>query len=138
MKPGDRVVLELTHDQAKIVERAVELLFRLHIGQFNEIKFALLNRRDERNTNSWQDIDMLLGILQNHFFPRLAPGESFNVNCCEECNIAYSIYQAVRYVNAWHMNPEGGIGVSYDPPMYTGVPIPKCYLVKEGEEHKAD
>ena len=139
MKPGDRVILELTHEQAKIVERAaVELLFRLHSGQFNEIKFALLSRRDERMDTNWQNIDMLLGILQNHFFPKLKPCESFNVNCCEECNTAYSVYQAIRYVNAWHQNPKGGIGVAYDTPMYTGVPIPKCYLVKEGETNEID
>ena len=47
LKPGDRIVLELTDEQAVVLERAVELLFRLHIGQFNEIKFALLKHVDE-------------------------------------------------------------------------------------------
>ena len=47
MKPGDRIVLELTDEQAVVLERAVELLFRLHIGQFNEIKFALLKHVHE-------------------------------------------------------------------------------------------
>ena len=139
MKPGDRVVLELTDEQAVVLERAVELLFRLHIGQFNEIKFALLQHVHDTGENvDLQSIGALLDTMSHLFFPELRPHESFNVNCCEECNIAYSIYQAVRYVNAWHHNPEGGIGVNYDHPRYTGVPIPKCYLRKEGEDREVD
>ena len=135
MKPGDRVVLELTDEQAVVLERAVELLFRLHIGQFNEIKFALLQHVHDTGENvDLQSIGVLLDTMSHLFFPALRPHESFNVNCCEDCNIAYNIYQAVRYVNAWHHRPEGGIGVNFDQPHNTGVPIPKCYLVKEGEE----
>lgn len=135
MKPGDRVILELTDEQAVVLERAVELLFRLHIGQFNEIKFALLQHIHDTGENvDYQGIDALLDTVSHLFFPALQPHESFNVNCCEDCNVAYGIYQAVRYVNAWHHRPEGGVGVNFDPPHNTGVPIPKCYLVKEGEE----
>lgn len=134
MKDGDRIILELTDEQAVVLERAVELLFRLHIGQFNEIKFSLLQHvHDVGEHINFQEIDALLGTMSRLFFPSLRPNESFNVNCCEDCNIAYNIYQAVRYVNAWHHRPEGGIGVNFDPPHYTGVQIPKCYLVKEGE-----
>lgn len=135
MKPGDRVVLELTDEQAVVLERAVELLFRLHIGQFNEIKFALLQHVHDTGENvDLHSIGVLLDTMSHLFFPALRPHESFNVNCCEDCNIAYNIYQAVRYVNAWHHRPEGGMGVNFDQPHNTGVPIPKCYLVKEGEE----
>lgn len=136
MNPNDKTVLELSADQAKIVEQAMELLFRLHIGQFDQIKWALMCRRDEREDGSITAIDAALRSLQANFFPKLMPNESHNVNCCEECNTAYAVYQAIRYVNAWHWNPEGSIGVAFDPPMYTGVPIPKCYLVKEGETHE--
>jgi len=139
LKPGDRIVLELTDEQAVVLERAVELLFRLHIGQFNEIKFALLKHVHETGVKiDYQNIDALLEAVGHLFFPALRPHESFNVNCCEESNIAYSIYQAVRYVNVWHRNPEGGVGVNFDPPRCTGVPIPKCYLRKEGEDCEVD
>lgn len=139
MKPGDRVILELTDEQAVVLERAVELLFRLHIGQFNEIKFALLQHISDTGENvDYQGIDALLDTVSHLFFPALQPHESFNVNCCEDCNVAYGIYQAVRYVNAWHHRPEGGIGVSFDPPHNTGVPIPKCYLLKEGEKSEVN
>lgn len=135
MKPGDRVILELTDEQAVVLERAVELLFRLHIGQFNEIKFALMQHvHDTGEKVDFHSIDASLDVLSHMFFPGLRPHESFNVNCCKDCNIAYSIYQAIRYVNAWHHNPEGSIGVNFDPPRFTGVPIPKCHLTKE-EEH---
>lgn len=136
MNQNDRVVLELSADQAKTVEQAMELLFRLHIGQFDQIKWALMCRRDERMVGSDSFIDAALHSLQSFFYPKLLANESFNVNCCEECNTAYAVYQAIRYVNAWHRNPDGSIGVAFDPPMYTGVPIPKCYLVKEGESHE--
>ena len=139
MKPGDRVILELTDEQAVVLERAVELLFRLHIGQFNEIKFALLQHIHDTGENvDYQGIDALLDTVSHLFFPALQPHESFNVNCCEDCNVAYGIYQAVRYVNAWHHRPEGGVGVNFDPPHNTGVPIPKCYLVKEGEKREVN
>jgi len=137
LNPGDRVILELTDEQAVVLERAVELLFRLHIGQFNEIKFALLQHVHDTGANvDFRSIEILLDTMSHLFFPALQPHESFNVNCCEDSNIAYNIYQAVRYVNAWHHMPEGGAGVNFDPPHYTGVPIPKCYLKKEGEDHK--
>ena len=137
MNQNDRVVLEMSADQAKIVERAMELLFRLHIGHFSEIKCALLQHvHDTGEKVDLQSISVLLDTISRMFFPSLQPHESFNVNCCEECNTAYAVYQAIRYVNAWHWKPEGSIGVNFDPPMYTGVPIPKCYLVKEGESHE--
>ena len=137
MNQNDRIVLEMSADQARVLERAVELLFRLHIGQFNEIKFALLQHIHDTGENvDFQNIDILLNIISRLCFPSLRPHESFNVDCCEDSNIAYSIYQAVRYVNAWHHRPEGGTGVNFDPPRNTGVPIPKCYLVKEGEKHE--
>ncbi len=139
MKPGDRVVLELTHEQAVVVEKAAELLFRLHIGQFNEIKWALRQHVMETGVNvDSEAINATLDTLPHLFFPELRMNESFNVQCCEECNVAYNVYQAIRYVNAWHQNPKGSIGVAFDPPHHTGVPIPKCYLVKEGEASEND
>lgn len=135
MKPGDRVVLELTHEQAKVVEQATELLFRLHIGQFDHIKWALRQHVTDIGTKvDTETINAALGMLGRLFFPELRLNESFNVDCYEECNIAYSVYQAIRFVNAWHANPNGSIGVAFDPPMNTGVPIPKCYLVKEADK----
>ena len=135
MKSGDRVVLELSHEQAVVLERAVELLFRLHMGQFEDIKWALMPRLCGTEWDP-QNINAALELLKMAIFPGLKLGESFNINCCDECNIAYNIYQAIRFVNAWHQNPSGGIGVAFDPPHPTGKPIPKCYLVEEGEAHE--
>ena len=42
-KKKERVVLEMTREQAQIVERACELLARLHLGQFEHIIEACLD-----------------------------------------------------------------------------------------------
>lgn len=135
-KTNDKIVLELTPEQAKIVERATELFFRLHMGQFEEIKWALYHSMSEWPRNSVSSIDSTLGFLRSLFFPNLRLGESNGVDTNPDCHTAFNVYQAVRYVYSWYMNPEGGIGVNYDTPMGGGMPVPKCYVVKEGEKHE--
>lgn len=134
MKQGDRIVLELTHEQAVVLQKAVELYFRINIGQFNEIKWVLRKHPNNKAEANTQCVNATLDMLRAVFFPTLERGQSFNVECTEDCENAYNLYQAVRYVNAWHENPEGGLGVNFDPPFPIEKPIPKCYLVEEGED----
>ena len=135
-KTNDKIVLEMTPEQTVIVERAVELFFRLHIGQFEEIKWALRQPFNDTPTGNAASINTTLDFLRTLFFPKLRNGESNNIDINPDCTIAYNVFQAVRYVRAWYEKPEGGLGVNFDPPHSTGMPIPKCYVVKEGEIHE--
>lgn len=136
MKMNDKIVLELSPEQAKIVERATELFFRLHMGQFDEIKWALMHSMKDWKKISVNSIDTELNVLKGLFFPNLRLGESNGFDTNPDCHTAFNIYQAVRYVYSWYTKPEGGIGVNFDEPMGNGMPVPKCYVVREGETHE--
>lgn len=138
MADSGKVILELSHEQAEVLERAAELLFRLHIGQFDEIRWTLLTRSLEHMSRNGDCIRNHLEALREIIFPELRRGESFNIDCCKDSHIAYNIYQAIRYVNAWHRNPNGGVGVNFDPPLPNGLPIPKCYIKNGGNAHEND
>lgn len=134
MAQDDKTVLVLDNEQAEVLEKATELLFRLHIGQFEEIKWRLRSRISNKSCVNWDTIEGVLLLLRGALFPELSNGESFNVDCCDESAVAYSIYQAIRHANAWRRNPQGGIGVAFDPPHSVGKSIPKCYIAKEGDD----
>lgn len=139
MNSEDRIILELTHEQAEVLERAAELLFRIHIGQLEEIGWEL--RDQKRKWSSLVNTQMVRAatdMLRAVLFPDLRKGESYNIDTDEACQTAYNIFQAVRYVVAWHANPEGGLGVNFDPPLPNGLPIPKCYVVEGGADDEDD
>ena len=133
-KPEERYVLTLTPEQEYIVEQALELLARLHIGQFERIAELLC---DPRDTDYCKRRDLARDLL------RLAAIVVFGRNACnypdvkkkrEEHELAWTIYSVLRYTRSWRENPKGGITVNYDEPLnLTGEPMPKCEIKQEGK-----
>lgn len=129
----ERVTLTLTREQAFVVERACELLARLHIGQFHIVSELLLNfnlgvdeycrRRDMAND--------LLKLAAMTIFGR---GE-YNQPKIEEKSIeherAWLVYSTLRYTRSWYDNPEGGLTVNYDKPLSIGEFMPKCKIAED-------
>ena len=129
----EKVILELTRDQAWVIEKACELLARLHIGQFRTITEMLLpihssNIKDYCRKRD--DANEALELAAKLMFGRTA----YNTPDCqksEEHNRAWNIYQVLRYTRSWHDNPEGDMwSVCFDEPMnmIAGEPMPTCRI----------
>lgn len=131
----EMVVLEMTRDQALIVENACELLARLHIGQFKTVTEMVLpihgkdiddycRRRDDAN-----DALMLAAKI---IFGRSCYDQPDVQTKDEDHNRAWNVYQILRYTRSWHDNPEGNHwSVCYDKPLnLLNEPLPKCEIVE--------
>ena len=64
MVQDDKTVLVLDNEQAEVLEKATELLFRLHIGQFEEIKWRLRSRISNKSCVNWDTIEGALLLLR--------------------------------------------------------------------------
>ena len=133
-EPEERYVLMLTSKQEYIVEQALELLARLHIGQFERIAELLCDPRDKdycKRRDLARDLLRLAAIVVFGRSPINYPdvkGKS------TEHELAWTIYSVLRYTRSWHENPEGGITVNYDEPLnLAGGPMPKCEIIQEGK-----
>ena len=135
----EKIVLELTTEQAYAVMAATELLARLHIGQFKEITWQFIDRmitdghydadrRDKADELLEQACKTIFGTNE-YGWPNI--GEKDNVH--ERC---WAVYATIRYVMAWHRNPKGGTTVNYHKPLGYGEPMPKCRVEEVNEGSK--
>lgn len=130
----ERYILTLSPDQEYITEQALELLARIHIGQFERVAELLC---DPRDIDYCKRRDLARDLL------RLAAIVVFGRNACnypdingksEEHERAWTIYSVLRHARSWHENPEGGFTVNYDEPLnLTGGPMPKCEIIQNGK-----
>lgn len=134
MNKKERVTLEMSREQAMIVERACELFARLEIGQFKEIAWQLIERIWEHDDNQERRAlaDDLLETTAKVIFGRNA----WNMPDVGEKSVehmrAWEVYTTLRYTRCCHDHPEE-IGkswsVCYDPPMnQSGDGVPKCEI----------
>lgn len=129
----EHYILTLTPEQERIVELALELLARLHIGQFERIAELLVDPRDQENYCQRRDLAHdLLRLAAIVIFGRSACNYPDIKGKSEEHEQAWTIYSVLRYTRSWHENPKGGITVNYDEPLnLAGGPMPKCEIKQE-------
>lgn len=134
----EKVIIELSREQAMVVERACELFARLKIGQFNHITEQMMEYdpgRKEDFLKGWcSRRDMANDIL------RCAANVIYGQNAYGYPDIlkdvyhhrAWDVYQVLRYTRCWHDNPEGNKwSVCYDTPMsLIDEPLPNCEIVE--------
>ena len=133
-KDDEVFILRLTRDQEIIVEQACELLARLHIGQFEQIPFFMMEH--SKDVDEWcrrrDDARDALKLAACLIFGRNMYGMP-DCQKTESHHRAWSVYEVLRYHRCWHDNPDGGTGVCYDKPMsLNGEPLPKCMIEKGG------
>lgn len=115
---GTQYTLTLSSEQAHAVDKAVELLLRLKLGQYEELPWALMDLNTEGFGEKSQNARALLqaafcvmhdGVWQKD----------------QEWHRLYDIHQVVR--KAIHdVEHPGTIGVdAYDPICTSGEPLPK-------------
>ncbi len=133
-EPEERYLLTLTSKQEYIVEQALELLARLHIGQFERVAELLCDPRDKdycKRRDLARDLLRLVAIV---VFGRSACNYPDIKEKSKEHESAWTIYSVLRYTRSWHENPEGGFTVNYDEPInLAGGPMPKCKVVTKEE-----
>lgn len=126
---AEKIIVEMTREQAQAVMAATELLARLEIGQFEEICWKML---DKFNGEDGFDSDRRDRAEQ---YLDAACQEVFGVNQYGRPNIekksmqhqrCWAVYATIRHALAWHDHPEGGMTVNFDKPMGYGEPLPKC------------
>ncbi len=138
-KPNERVTLTVTREQAMVMERALELYARMHIGQTEDIPFMMMDLRleDFPRRRSLANDAFQLGMKIMH-------GE----NCYgrvdipeknEEHRRAWLLYATLRHTRSWHDEPEGNSwSVCFDPPMpeIDWDCMPKCEITEvKGDEN---
>lgn len=126
--------LTMTSEQARTVNKAVELLMRLKINQPEEITRAVMEegmygelgvdefcRRRDR-------ADPHLKAAFQAIFPTWD-----DVKKDHEWHVLYNVYQAIRYQIHEAEHPQSTGVDSYPPINSGGVGIPKCVFRKDGD-----
>ena len=122
--------LTLTSDQAHEALKAIELLMRLKLGQFDNLPFALLDigakdycdKRDKAAPH-------LEAARQAYYGDRTPADEDWKDS---EWYRLYNLYQVLRKAIHDAEHPDT-IGVdSYDPMQFTDEPLPQCAWENNG------
>lgn len=143
MNDNEKIIVELTRNQANAVMNATELLARLEIGQFEEITWSLLDHFRGTDKNGNPTFDSKSRDLANAYL-KCACLATFGVKNglpdigdksiqFERC---WAVYSTIRYALAWNDHPEGGYTVNFDKPLGYGEKMPECRIESTEDEHK--
>ena len=121
------IQVTLTPEQVRVLNDALDLYSRVHIGQFHRLK--------EEFWDKLQDVDAAIRMenclleARQDAFPELSgPGHSHSMSSPavkEEGKIAWDIQQVVRVADAYARHPEGGQTVNFNSPLWTSVSTPR-------------
>lgn len=131
---NEKIVLEMTREQAYAVMAATELLARLHIGQFKEITWEFLDRfvgdgfdmtRRERADELLEQACRAIFGVDKYGLPDVGEKDIVHERC-------WAVYVTIRHAIAWHDKPEGNpYSVMFDEPMGYGETMPRCEVRDE-------
>ena len=138
--PGDEYVLRMDAETAHIVARACELYARLRNGQFEELRYLTVWPTEAGDKTFGKRIDQCSAALlqaKTAAFPEFSHpySQSYGIGHFRDSDVAWNVYQAVRYIMAWHEHPEGGDTVDFRKPLkYSDAPMPRCEC-RNGDLH---
>lgn len=114
-------ILTLNSEQAKEINKAVDLLMRLKINQYKELPFALINIADNDFCKKRDTANPYLHLA----FAAMYEGKKDTEWKDSEWYRLYNIHQVIR--KAIHdVEHPNSIGVDADPPIaFGGEPLPK-------------
>lgn len=113
--------LTLNSSQAKETLKAVELLMRLKLNQFDVLPYNLVDVARKDYCNIRDNAKQYLDKLEEIFKPEI-PGKYKD----EEWYRLYNLYQVLRYNIHLAENPTGTGVDSYPPMKLTDEPLPDC------------
>lgn len=120
--------LTLTSAQAKVIDKAVELLLRLKLGQYEELPFVLMDINLKDFGDRIQDTKPALKTA----FDIMAGGSLWTKD--QEWHRLYDIHQVIRHAihNAEHPNATWSVA-AFEPICTSGEALPKIKTEKEAE-----
>lgn len=135
----EKYVLTLNREQAEIVSHACDLLSRLHIGQFQELKWELLNMNYDAGVgaefiaNKWEKVMQALDELRVLAYPGYIKNPNYDsvIGNIPVADNGYNVHQVLRYKMAYHDHPEGGDTVDFHKPIQLGkAELPICEVIE--------
>lgn len=116
--------LHLNSNQAHEALKAVELLMRLKLGQFDTIPFALLDVvEDDFCKKRDAAAPYLKAACDVYYGDRTSADSRWKDS---EWHRLYNLYQVIRYAIHEAEHPETKGVDSYPPTRFTDEPLPKC------------
>lgn len=118
----------LTPEQVRVLNDALDIYSRIHIGQFHRIREEFWSKLPDRA--AVDRMEAFLYSARQEAFPELTGGPNHSHSMSghrvkEAGKIAYDIKQVVRVANAYARHPEGGHTVDFNSPLWTSVSTPR-------------
>jgi len=117
-----RYQLTLTEIQLQVVQNALDMYFRVGMGQLREVTEHLIDH--DLEMGEWckrRDlVDAIMAAAKLAARPELTGNASHSISSdkIDDSNrIACEVHNVIRHHLAWERKPEGGFGVSWDQPM---------------------
>lgn len=104
--------IEVTDRQLEILINSTELYARIHIGQLFTILDEMIGKI---NNSDLEKIREYLRSCESLFRINEVDSRKF-----PQSNIAWDLYQVLRYKYSWDKHPEGGCTVNFNPPLKMG------------------
>lgn len=115
----DKVRIEITKEQAKVISQACELMARLHMGQVDEI----IDLQAHKRLNVI-GLHRMLKEVKQALFPELKAPNAYHSLTSKEipdaARIAYDIHQVIRRHLAGERPKNSFPYIVYDDPLKTG------------------
>lgn len=113
--------LTITAEQAHVIQKALELFSRVHMGQLDPVAYILCSYRQIRELRE-EDLGLIHRFLRSvePTATGLDPGGYWGIfsgKVQDTARVAWDLQQVVRHRLAWDREPRGGIYVDFDPPM---------------------
>jgi hypothetical protein len=125
--PPHYIQVTLTPEQAGVVVDALDLLSRIHIGQFHTISEQFFEKLLDSDAIIRME-NCLLEARQEVFPELTGPGHSHSMTgekVAEAGKVSWDILQVVRNASAFAGNPEGGHTVDFNDPMFVSKSVPR-------------
>jgi hypothetical protein len=136
----DHYRLTISRHQAQVINEALDLYARLHMGQVDELAYlyrALANQRG-LSAEATEAIDGHCAAVSRLVGP--ASGGYYGIAhqlVSDTARVAHDIKQVVRHRLAWDRTPDGGMQVDFDQPhAYGSEPLPTIDRMIDGEPER--
>lgn len=140
-----RYKIEVTEEQAELIEQALDLYSRIGCGQFGEIAYHFDHFRKNVNEPTY-DVGRkirsnLQFLLPSNFSPCMAYGIGSH-EISKKTKQSYEVMCVIRHRIAWTRNPKGNsMSVAFDDPAkfrITNSSLPKMELIKQESKSKSE